>query len=430
MGIMHLQAQTVKDSSRQQIWSLHLQATVIPQYHFNFTAKYSGNNSLQPSEGTKVSFTSTCFVGRKLWRNAAVYFNPEIAGGQGLSKATGIAGFPNGETFRIGSSTPKLYVARAYIEQKFSLSSTTRLIEDDQNQLRGYAPAAWLAVRAGKFSVADFFDDNSYSHDPRTDFMNWSLMSAGAWDYPANTRGYTNGLVLELKQPSWTLRSAVVQVPVSANGEQLDTKLSGAFGTVLEAEKTLAINAGNNIVARIGGFYNKARMGNYQEAIDNGLAQFTVPDITSTRRYSRDKKGFYLNTEYNTKNGGGFLRYSRNDGNNETWAFTEIDESLSAGISFNGNAWKRTADKWGLAFVCNGLAAPHRAYLQQKGYGFIIGDGNLNYGREDIMELYYSYDVKKLHLLLSPDYQFILHPAYNKDRGPVHVLALRMHLAI
>ena len=200
MGITRLQAQFIKDSSTQNNWSLHLQATVIPQYHFNFTAKYSGNNSLQTSEGTKVSFTNTYFIGRRLWRHAAVYFNPEIAGGEGLSKATGIAGFPNGETFRIGSSSPKLYVARAYLEQKFSLSSNTTLLEDDQNQLRENSPASYIAVRAGKFSVADFFDDNSYSHDPRTDFMNWSLMSAGAWDYPANTRGYTNGLVLEPKR--------------------------------------------------------------------------------------------------------------------------------------------------------------------------------------------------------------------------------------
>lgn len=430
MITIHLQAQLINDSILQEKWSLHLQATVIPQYHFNFTAKYSGNNSLQPSEGTKVSFTNTYFIGRKLWRNGAAYFNPEIAGGEGLSKATGIAGFPNGETFRIGSSTPKLYIARAYIEQKFPLGSDTQLLEDDQNQLRGHTPSAYISVRAGKFSVADFFDDNTYSHDPRTDFMNWSLMSAGAWDYPANTRGYTNGLVLELRKPVWALRGAMVQVPQSANGQQLDNKLSSAFGSVLEAEKTFIMNGSKNIVARLGVFYNKARMGNYQEAIDNGMAQFTAPDVTSTRRYSRDKKGFYLNAEYNTKTGGGFLRYSRNDGNNETWAFTEIDRSFSAGISFTGNAWKRPGDKWGLAYVGNGLAQYHRAYLQQKGYGFIIGDGNLTYGTEHIVEIFYSCHFTKLHFWLSPDYQFVLHPAYNKDRGPVHVLALRMHVAI
>ncbi len=425
-----LNAQIFKDTAIQKNWSLHIQATVIPQYHFNFTAKYTGDNSLQTSEPVRTSITNTYYIGRKLWRNAAIYFNPEIAGGEGLSKATGVAGFPNGETFRIGSATPKLYVARAYIEQKFALSSNTTLVEDDQNQLREYAPESYIAIRAGKFSVADFFDDNTYSHDPRTDFMNWSLMSAGAWDYPANTRGYTNGFVLELRKPSWALRTAMVQVPKEANGQKLDTKLSSAFGTVFEAEKKFTVNPQQNIVVRLGGFYNKANMGNYDEAVANAMAQFTDPDVTTTRKYSRNKLGFYLNAEHNFKNGGSFLRYSWNDGINETWAFTEIDRSFSAGLSFNGAAWKRPGDKWGLAYVGNGISKQHRNYLANKGYGFIIGDGKLNYGIENIIELFYSYHISKLHLFISPDYQFIIHPAYNKDRGPVHIVALRLHFEI
>lgn len=422
-----LRAQFFKDTVVQENWSLHLQATVIPQYHFNFHAKYTGNNSLRTSENTKVSVTNTYYIGRRLWRNAAVYFNPEIAGGEGLSRATGIAGFSNGETFRIGSAAPKLYVARAYIEQKIAFSQSTNLVEDDQNQLREHAPVSYLSVRAGKFCLADFFDDNTYSHDPRTDFMNWSLMTAGAWDYPANTRGYTDGLVLEVKEPGWALRTAAVQVPKYANGPKLDGNIGQAFGTVLEAEKKFLISTKDNIVVRLGGFYNKAQMGNYNEAIENGLAQMMTPDIVPTRKYSRDKTGYYLNTEYNTKNGGAFLRYSWNDGNNETWAYTEIDRSLSAGLSFNGTAWNRAGDKWGLAYVGNGISKPHRTYLKNGGYGFIIGDGNLTYGTEDIIELFYSYHLTKLHLFISPDYQFVLHPAYNKDRGPVHIVAVRMH---
>ncbi|MFT3933240.1 MAG: carbohydrate porin [Chitinophagaceae bacterium] len=425
-----VQGQIIKDTSAQKNWSLHIQATVIPQYHFNFTAKYTGDNSLQTSEAVKTSITNTYYIGRRLWRNAAVYFNPEVAGGEGLSKATGIAGFPNGETFRIGSATPKLYVARAYLEQKIPLSKGTTLTEDDQNQLREYTPAAYLAVRIGKFSIADFFDNNSYSHDPRTDFMNWSLMSAGAWDYPANTRGYTNGFVLELVEPGWALRTGMVQVPEEANGQKLDTKISGAFGTVLEAEKSFIINPSQKLIVRLGGFYNKARMGNYNEAIQNGIAQSTDPDVTDTRKYSRGKSGFYLNAEHNFKNGGAFLRYSWNDGHNETWAFTEIDKSFSIGLSFNGTKWQRPNDKWGVAYVGNGLSVPHRQYLENKGYGFIIGDGSLNYGIENIMEVFYSYHISKLHVSISPNYQFVVHPAYNKDRGPVHIVALRLHFEI
>jgi high affinity Mn2+ porin len=425
-----LTAQLVKDTAVQKNWSLHLQATVIPQYHFNFSAKYTGNNSLQTSEGTKVSFTNTYYIGRRLWKNAALYFNPEIAGGEGLSKATGIAGFTNGETFRIGSAAPKLYVARIYLEQKFALEAATSVVENDQNQLRENAPASYLSVRAGKFCLADFFDDNSFSHDPRTDFMNWSLMTAGAWDYPANTRGYTNGLVLELKKPLWSIRTAIVQVPQEANGLKLDTKIGSAFGTVLEAEKDWLLSSTEKMIVRLGGFYNKSRMGNYNKAIQDGLAVSLPPDISSTRQYSRDKTGFYLNAEYDIKNGGAFLRYSWNDGNNETWAYTEIDCSFSAGLSFNGSSWKRPADKWGLAYVGNGISTPHRNYIKNGGYGFIIGDGRLNYGTEHIIEFFYSYHIIPLHLFISPDYQFVIHPAYNRDRGPVHIVALRLHFEL
>lgn len=420
-------AQFIKDTSAQENWSLHLQATVIPQYHFNFPAAYTGMNSLQTSESVKTSFTNTYYIGRRLWRNAAVYFNPEIAGGEGLSKATGVAGFPNGETFRIGSAAPKLYVARAYLEQKFAFGTATETLEDDQNQLRQHAPLRYLAVRIGKFSIADFFDDNNYSHDPRTDFLNWSLMSAGAWDYPANTRGYTNGLVLELHQPFWALRAAAVQVPVDANGQVLDKKIGKAFGTVIAAEKTFTINPNHTLIARVGGFYNKARMGSYLAAIDSGLLNATAPDVTKTRMYSRDKKGFYLNAEYSMRHGGAFMRYSWNDGKNETWAFTEIDRSLSLGVSFKGTAWHRAGDKWGLAYVGNGLSPNHRDYLKLGGYGFIIGDGKLNYGTEHIVELFYSFQIPALHIFITPDYQHVIHPAYNKDRGPVDIVALRLH---
>lgn len=428
--VLQAKAQIIKDTMAQKNWSLHIQATVIPQYHFNFTAKYTGNNSLQTSEGTKVSVTNTYYIGRRLWRNAAFYFNAEIAGGEGLSKATGIAGFANGETFRIGSAAPKLYVARAYLEQKFPLANATETIEDDQNQLRENAAVSYIAVRAGKFSVADFFDDNVYSHDPRTDFMNWSLMSAGAWDYPANTRGYTNGLVIELKKPSWALRGALIQVPEFANGQTLDNKIDKAFGSVLEGEKQFHIQSSEKLIFRLGAFYNKARMGNYEEAIQQGIIQLASPEVVVTRKYSRSKTGFYINLEDQHEAGGSFLRYSYNDGKNETWAFTEIDRSLSIGFVLNGMVWHRQHDKLGLAYTANGISQPHRDYLKNGGYGFIIGDGNLNYGAENIAELFYSFNIAKLHLFVSPDYQYIIHPAYNKDRGPVHIVALRMHLEL
>ncbi len=420
-------AQIIKDTSVQKNWSLHLQATVIPQYHFDFTAKYSGNNSLQTSESIKISVTSTLFIGRRLWKNAAFYFNPEVAGGKGLSGALGIAGFANGETFRIGSPQFKLYVARAYLEQKFALGAGTELNEDDLNQVREYAPKQYLSVRAGKFSLADFFDASSYSHDPRSQFMNWSLMSNGAWDYPANTRGYTVGAVLEYHAPGGALRVAATQEPTYANGPVLDDHISQSIGLTAEGEKNLAINNHKGIL-RLLVFHNRAPMGSYREAIAQNPA---APDITSVQVYSKTKTGAGFSYEQELgKYAGLFVRAGWNDGKNETWAFTEIDNTLSAGISFDGKKWNRKDDRWGLALVSNGLAAPHKDYLQAGGYGFIIGDGNLNYSRETIAETYYSFSIPALFLSLSPDYQFVVNPAYNKDRGPVHIVALRLHVQL
>ena len=410
-------------------WSIHFQATVIPQAHLLFSAAYSGDKSMLTSESPKVSLTSTLFIGRKLWKHAALYFNPELSGGSGLSKAQGAAGFPNGETFRIGSTKPKLYLARLYLEQKFALSRESEQTEDNINQLANATPVKYLSLRAGKFSLSDFFDNNTYSHDPRTQFFNWSLMSAGAWDYPANTRGYTVGAVAEYHTPGYAIRAAVTQVPKEANGADLHALTSNDFGTVVEIEKTFPLSEKGQIVVRLAGFYNEANMGNYNDAVAKALP-LTTPDITQTREDGRPKGGFYLNAEYKRDNGGYFIRLSKNDGKNETWVFTEIDRSVSAGISFNGSRWKRSNDQWGIAVVSNYLSKPHSRYLSAGGYGFIIGDGKLNYSAESIAEAYYSFSLAKKRLFVSPDYQFILHPAYNADRGPVHIFGVRFHVVI
>ena len=414
------------DTIRQHKWSFHYQATVIPQAHTPFTAKYSGDKSLLTKESPKVSLTTTLYVSRRLWKQASLVFNPELSGGSGLSKAQGIAGFPNGETFRIGSSTPKLYLARLYLEQRFALSEQLEQEADDVNQVQKATSVRYLSVRAGKFSLSDFFDGNRYSHDPRTQFMNWSLMSAGAWDYPANTRGYTVGAVVEYHAPLFSVRGSVTQVPKVANGPDLDGQIGKAFGSVAEVEKKFPLSKGSNLVVRLAGFYNQAHMGSYRASVNTFPA--TIPDVTLTRMYGRTKSGFYLNSEYNRSHGGFFLRASANDGKNETWAFTEIDRSFSLGASFDGSAWKRDHDLWGIALVNNGISGAHRLYLASGGYGFIIGDGRLNYSPESILELFYSFALARTHVSVSPDYQFVLHPAYNKDRGPVNVFGIRFHL--
>ncbi|SEO03667.1 Carbohydrate-selective porin, OprB family [Niastella yeongjuensis] len=320
--------QSPADTTKDRAWSFHVQATSIWQYHPDFPATYTGKNSLLTSEPGQVSFTSTVYAGVRLWKQAALYFNPEVAGGSGLSSALGIAGFPNGETFRIGSKQLKLYVARLYLEQKFAIGPGSDYETDDLNQIQQHTPATYLSIRAGKFSIADFFDDNSYSHDPREQFMNWSLMSNGAWDYPANTRGYTIGAVVEYHTPGWAVRAGITQVPTYANGPTLDNQISKAHGITVEGEKNIRINKRAGVV-RLLLFHNLAGMGNYEEAVKNSQP----PDIEAVRGDPRSKNGLGVSFEQEVGNQAGiFMRGSWNDGHNETWAFTEIDHSLSGGI--------------------------------------------------------------------------------------------------
>lgn len=422
-------ARPAPDSTRRSGWSLHFQQTVITQWHANFAAPYTGEFSLQPREKAKTSLTSTVFIGRRLWKGASVYFNPELAGGSGLSAARGIAGFTNGETFRIGDPAPKLYVARVFLRQVWALSDskrgTSQTVNDDgPNQVAGPVPDHFLALNVGKFSLSDYFDQNSYSHDPRTQFFNWALMSAGAWDYPANTRGYTIGGVLEYVTPELAIRASSALTPTQANGPTLNFHYGRAHSETLELTHVYSLR-GHVGTVRLLGFRTVAGMGDYRTA-----TQRPDVDITQTRQTGRTKIGVALNAEQHISNDLGlFARASYNDGRRETWAFTEIDRSVSVGAASAGTRWRRPDDRLGVAVLANGLSQPHRAYLAAGGYGFIIGDGQLNYRPEYIGEAYYSFNFPHQHATISPDYQFVLHPAYNRDRGPVHVLALRAHVA-
>ncbi len=410
--------------SASQDWNFHFQQTIVVQYHPDFTAKYSGVNSLDTSEPAQTSLTSTFFFGRRLWNNAEAYLNPELSGGNGLSKVTGIAGFPNGETFRIGNPSPALTIARVYIVQRFDLSDTRTAVEDDENQLAGTRPDSYVNITAGKISMIDYFDKNRYSDDPRAKFLNWALMTNGAWDYPANTHGYTWGVVAEYVTQPWSLRFSSAMVPTEANQSVMDENLSRAHSETVELEHDYALGSHPGVV-RLLGFHTMARMGNYDQALELPPGEI---DVTATRAYGRSKYGFGLNFEQELgDNVGMMLRGSWNDGRNETWMFTEIDRAVSAAIAYDGRAWHREGDNFGVAVLANGLSSDHRAYLKAGGYGFLIGDGNLNYAPESIAEAYYSFSLPAYHLHLAPDYQFILNPAYNQDRGPVHVVAIRIH---
>ncbi|MES2003370.1 MAG: carbohydrate porin [Bacteroidota bacterium] len=431
LGILILigcEAKSQQDSIRplDKKYSLHWQATFIPQYHFNFRSPYAGANSLMASEPVRASVTATAFLAYKPFKNTYLVFNPEAAAGKGLSKTLGIAGFPNGEVYRVGDPKPQPFIARLYVEQRFPLSKRKEYIEEDANQLAETTNKDYLSLIVGKFSLTDFFDDSQLSHDPRTQFMNWSLMGSGAWDYPANTRGYTLGAVLQAVYHDWSFRTALSSVPIEANGPELQFKWSKAMGLVWEIgkEKLIEWDKKSSTTVHTGIFWNRAHMGNYQQSISN--AGSGVPDITDSRLYGRDKWGGYISFENDFGWAHQFIKGSWNDGKNETWAFTEIDRSNAMGFQFDGEKWGRKTDKLGFAFVRNQLSDVHRNYLAKGGYGFLIGDGKLNYDSEKIVELYYSWNISR-KIFLSPDYQFVTNPGYNKDRGPVHIVSLRLH---
>jgi high affinity Mn2+ porin len=420
------------DSTVGNTWSSHFQLTIINQAHLKFHAKYSGINSLDTSEPSATSITTTLFLGRRLWKHATFFFNPELSGGAGLSYAVGVAGALNGETYRIGDPAPSVSVARAYLQQIIPLGGGGLTdVADGPNLIAGRVPSRRLTITAGKFSMSDFYDINNYSHDPRSAFLNWSLMSNGAWDYPANTKGYTEGLQLELVVPGWAVRASSVAEPKVANHPSMEYVFNKSASETVEFEHDYSIGKQPGIV-RLLFSYTQSRAPSYKA----GLAAITEDDTTLLKVISGNaespvfgghKGAICINAEQNiTDHIGAFLRAGWNDGQFATWAFTEIDQTLSGGFSFKGERWGRSGDIAGVAGVVNGISAVHQAFLKAGGYGFIIGDGYLNYGYEEILETYYKAALFT-NVYISGDYQFVNHPAYNKDRGPVHVFAIRAH---
>jgi len=390
--------------------SLHFQQTVIEQDHDRFPSPYSGTNSLDPNEPPALTITSTLFFHASMKNLFDAELDPELAGGKGLSGSTGIAGFPNGEAYRVSDVAPKVEFVRVYLAKTFSVDTSEQ-----------------YSFVAGKFSMADYFDVNTYSNSARTQFMNWALINNGAWDYPADTRGYTEGFVAEYVRNKLAVRLAAVLEPISANGPDLDSHISKAHGEALEGEYGYDFLSHGGKV-RLLLFLNTAKMGNYKEATYDSIYDHK---IIMTREYSRDKYGFGINMEQSLSDDtGAFLRIGWNDGQNETWAYTEIDQTISGGITSNLSLIGRHADNFGAAFVFNGISAAHRAYLNSGGYGFIIGDGKLpHYGAESIIETYYLFQFGKM-LGISLDYQFVANPAYNEDRGPVNIFGVRGHIEL
>jgi high affinity Mn2+ porin len=406
-----------------ETWSIHGQSTVIEQWHGDFHSAYSGTNSLSAEREDKHTATLTLFLGRRLWPGGEIYYDPEITQGTGLSGSVGVAGFPNGEATRAGSTTPEYNTARLFLRQTIGLGGDSEPVSSDKNQLGATQQIERLTLTLGKLSAGDIFDNNSYSHDPRTQFLNWSLMENGAWDYPADVKGYTGGFTAEWKQRARSLRWGIFMEPVEANGRTLDKHVAEAWGQAAEWEERY-VAGGHPGAVRAMLFWNRAHMGSYEAALR--VPHRGAPDIMLSRSY-RSKAGIGLNWEQEIATGlGAFARAGFNDGHAESWAFTEIDRTVSAGLALKGAGWGRADDTVGLAGVVNGASAEHRRYLAAGGYGFIVGDGALHYGAERILEVYYDWKVQRW-LALAANVQAIGDPGYNRDRGPLAAFAVRLH---
>jgi high affinity Mn2+ porin len=405
------------------------QANIILQWHPSFPAKYTGPNSLNPHAENATSKTYTLYLGYELTRTTEVFLDIESAQGHGLSNALGIAGFTNLDVVRNPLLSHDPYVARAMIRQIIPL--TKELVEAGRDPLHLHTalPARRIEFRFGKFSLADFFDLNTWGTDSHLQFLNWTVDNNGAYDYAANTRGYTDGAILEYDDKWWAVRFAEALMPKVANGINLDADVARARAENLELEARGNLFLHRAGVVRLLAYLNHADMGNYEEAIrkfENNPS--TPPDITATRQQGRHKYGFGLNFEQQlTPLIGFFGRLGWSDGRNESFAYTEVDRTLQLGGFTKGDAWHRRNDRAGAVFVLNGIVAAHQQYLALGGRGFLLGDGALTYGHEKIFEGFYTAHLWR-GLFGSFDIQHINNPGYNKARGPVIVPALRAHV--
>lgn len=406
------------------------QANIILQWHGSFPAKYSGANSLRSQPENATSKVYTLYLGYALTPTTEAFLDIESAGGHGLSNSLGLAGITNLDVVRNTTLSQDPYIARLMLRQIIPL--TDERIESDRDELHLAAslPARRIEFRIGKFGMADFFDVNTWGSDSHLQFLNWTVDNNGAYDYAANTRGYTDAALVEYDDHWWSARFAEALMPKVANGIHLDADIARARAENLEFEargKLIAHRAGT---VRLLGYLNHANMGNYREAVADFLAgPKTSPlDIGSTRRQGRHKYGFGLNFEQEvTSQLGVFGRLGWSDGHNESFAYTEDDRTLQLGGFVAGTLWHRRNDRAGATFVANGIAKDHQEYLALGGLGFLLGDGGLTYGPEKISEGFYTAHLWR-GFFAAFDLQHIDNPGYNQDRGPVTVPGLRFHV--
>jgi hypothetical protein len=406
-------------------WWLSGQINLIEQWHEPFRSPYQGANSFRPEAEHALSRLWTIYTGVTLPGHTEILVDVESAGGRGLSDALGLAGFTNLDVVRNPTLGAAPYLARAMVHTTIALSEQSQAVTPNALSLAARVPVRRLEIRVGKLGMADFFDVNASGSDSHLQFTNWTIDNNGAYDYAADTRGYTYAAIVEYDAPHWALRFGEALMPTVANGVDLDWNLSRAHADNLELELRPAPDFSLKLLA----YANHADMGSYDEAnqaFESGAD--AVPDITAHRAQGRVKTGAAVNVEYSlTPSARLFGRAGWNEGHNESFAYTEVNNSVQVGGDLAGASWHRPYDRVGVAFVSNGLSAPHREYLRLGGLGFLLGDGTLTYGREMIVETYYTAHIWR-GVFGAAGAQFIEHPGYNQDRGPLTVGMLRLHI--
>lgn len=422
--------EVITDNNGNEWFSLHMQGTYINQYKPAINASYSGANSLKKKEEREGTMTATLYLGLKLWEGGALYFNPEISSGAALSNNMGLSASANGEAFHLYKSTLDMYVARGYFVQTIGIGRKLDRRYDEikpaANVLSTYQSQRYLRFYLGRLALNDIFDKNRFANSPRTQFINSSLMNNSSWDFAADTRGYTYAFISELQSGKMNYKLGVATLPTTVNGIDPDFNLGESFSLNAEATRTIKIKErpGN---LRLLAWYHKGYMGDYKVAI---ASLINPPFISTTRAAGRQKYGFALSADQQlTDNLGMFVRVGYNDGATENICFTEASRTASLGLSTTGAGWKRPEDNAGIAVNVNGISDAHRRYLTLGGYGFMLGDGTLNYAPEAVGELYYSFKPVHMPFWFTAGYQLLVNPGFNADRGPAHVLSIRGHIS-
>jgi high affinity Mn2+ porin len=405
-------------------WAFHGQTTYTQQYAPPFHAPYVGPNSLISNQ-SRETWDATLFAGVRLWDGAELWINPEIDQGFGLSGSFGAAGFPSGEAFKVGADYPYLRLHRAFVRQTIDLGGEKQKVAPDVNQFGGEQTANRLVLTAGKISTPDIFDTNRYAHDPKNDFLNWTLIDSGAYDYAADAWAFTMGAAAEWYQDFWTLRAGIFDMSIQPNSTLLDPTFGQIqYNAEIEERHQLWGQPGK---LKLTGFLTRGRMGHFNDAINLALDTGNPADITSVRRYS-SRGGISLNLEQQIMADlGVFARAGLAGGDVEPYEFTDVDQTVSGGVSLSGKRWGRPDDTLGVAGVINGISKIHQTFLDAGGTGILVGDGQLPHpGHEQIIETYYTYTLPQ-SWKLTFDYQYLVNPAYNRDRGPVSVFGTRLH---